>query len=243
MVNWGVITGIIAVIIIIAIVLLVLKRKSNSSLYSKVNQVMTMKEPMSQETHRSLSSTSISQGQKEQCAVLALRVRNNHEISTSGSNAQETIKIALTRARNAGASVFEQNDFKIAVIPSSAAKENLPLLAAKLTKEIGNILEEHNKKYSQKIDYGFGANIGELIVEKSNGKYKFNSIGTTIQLAKRIADTAKDEAFISEPIRNAAMKDIKVEKKGEYWAISRIIARDAHNEFINKFMERQRRSQ
>jgi hypothetical protein len=242
MASTNILIVVIAVVVIIALIVLIFyKRRANKSLYSKVSETVNLKSPISQVNQQTLSSTSINQGQKEDCIVLALKIRNLGELGTSNSNALETINIALSKARNASASVFEQNDFRIAVIPSSAVKGDVAILAAKLTKEIGDILFEHNSKYSQKIDYGVGANLGELIVEKNEGKYKFHSIGSTIQVAKRIADSAKGEAFIAEPIRNRAMKDIKVEKKGDYWIINRVIARDSHNEFINKFMERQRR--
>lgn len=240
MVNRGILIGVVAVVIIALIALIIYKRRANKSLYPKVSEIISEKSSSAQNATQHLSSTSINQGQKEECAVLALRIRNLDDINSTNSNAQESIKILLTKARSVKASVFEQRDFKMMVIPSSAAKDNLSLLTAKLTNEIEGILSEHNKKYSQKIDYGLGSNIGELIVEKVEGKYKFNSIGNTIQLAKRIADSAKSEALISESVRNKAMNDIKVEKKGEYWVIHKIIARDAHAEFINKFMQRQR---
>jgi len=231
------------IIIILALGWLVFRiylKRSNKSFYGKTNYYSPIKVSSSEPKSASLSSTSISNGQKEECAVLALKVRNSNEIKSSNSNATEAINIALAKARGLKASVFEQGDFRIIVVPSSAAKENLSLLAAKLLKDINAILSDNNKKYSQKIDYGLGANLGELIVEKVQNKYKFSSIGNTISLARKIAESANNESFISESIRTKAMKDIKVEKKGDYYSVTQIVSRDSHNEFINKFMQRQR---
>jgi hypothetical protein len=207
-----------------------------TSYFSPVSVSSSTKQESSSEM--SAISTSTNTGMKQECAVISLKIRNLVEIAESKSNALETIHIALAKARSIKASVYEQNDYRTIVIPLAVAKDNLPATAAKLIQDMDKLLSEHNKKYSQKIDYGLGAHIGELIVERINGKYKFSPIGNTMQTARKIADSAKQESLISEPLRTKAMKEIKVQRKGDYYSITQLKDATQHSEFINKFMQR-----
>ena len=183
--------------------------------------------------------SSSDQGDKQECLVIALKIKNLDAINASKSNALESINLALAKAREFKASIYEQNEFRMIVIPKALSRtEDLALVGAKVVKRINDILEEHNKKYNQKINYGLGANLGELIVQYTAGKFKYSPLGNTIQIARRIAEGAQQEALISEKIRNRAMKDIKVERKGDFWSISSIKDHSANNEFINRFMSR-----
>ncbi|MBS3090941.1 hypothetical protein J4217_00655 [Candidatus Pacearchaeota archaeon] len=248
----------IALILVLAWIVFRYYRKTRSPAYKgsspasfaspiKVSSNVPSTQPTSGSSGKSTSpnaviASSINQGDKQDCLVIALKIRNLETIKESKSNAMESISLALAKARELKASVYEQNEFRIMVIPKSTAKEELALTGAKLVKSIDSLLTEHNKKYTQKISYGIGANIGELIVERIQGKFKFSQIGNTIQTARKIAEIAKEEALISEKIRNQAMKDIKVERKGDYWTISMIKDHSAHSEFINRFMNRNKLS-
>ena len=49
-----------------------------------------------------------------------------------------------------------------------------------MNKRSNFIMKEHNKKFSDKIDFGIGINSGEIINKMEDGKLKFTALGNFI---------------------------------------------------------------
>ena len=89
------------------------------------------------------------------------------------------------------------------------------VLAVKIGKEIVDELSDYNKKFKDKIEFGIGVHVGELVASKSGEKLKYTSIGNTISLAKRISDLDSGKLIVSDEIRKKLLRDLKVSKGKE----------------------------
>jgi len=111
-------------------------------------------------------------------------------------------------------------------------------IAIKVASEIASHLNEHNKKFKDKIEFGIGVNSGEIVASVGKDKLNFTAIGNALSTAKRIADSAEGSVLISEATNKKVMSEVKTEKKGDYYSIKKIIDREQYKGFLDGFMKR-----
>ncbi|MBI2451875.1 hypothetical protein HYV50_02225 [Candidatus Pacearchaeota archaeon] len=230
------------VILTIAIIALLLYRKIQKKKYlgtMPTGGIQSIKTTSTAAT----ASSSVEKGQKQECAVLSLNVRNLNELeneeSKEGLHALET---ALWKAKESGAKIYSEGNYKIAIFASSFLKSQDPTLKAiRIAQDIEKLLEFHNKRFTLKIDYGVGINTGNLIVETKDEKFKFISVDNTIASAKRISEQASSETLLSESLYRRLVGKAKMEKiqNKSLWRLKSVTDRSVHEEFIKKFMHRQ----
>ena len=111
--------------------------------------------------------------------------------------------------------------------------------AVKAAEVIKKNLMEYNKKFSDKIIFGFGINSGEIINKIEDKKLKYTPLGNLIPAAKKTAEVSKGEILLTKEAAAKAQSEIKCNKRPDgYFGINRIIDSEKNNEFINKFMKR-----
>ena len=130
-------------------------------------------------------------------------------------------------------------------------------LAAKAGMAILSELNAYNKKFKDKVKFGIGVHVGELVASKGKGsrsadpklrssgaKLKYTSIGNTISLAKRIADSGNGKLLISNGIRKKLLRDLKVSKGDEIggnqiYEVNEIKDRKADEARLKELLKRQ----
>jgi hypothetical protein len=182
-------------------------------------------------------------GKKEECSVVALKVKNYDEITKykGTESAMDSLVRAAGLARSAKAQVSREDGFTVMIFSATATSDKNPhLKAVSVAKEMENLLKAHNRKYSRKISFGIGVATGEMIVEKRNGSVFHTPVGTLTATAKKIASHAYESLLIHDSTHNKLRGQIKSEKGvgGMHWTVSSIVSREQHNQFIKKFMER-----
>lgn len=179
---------------------------------------------------------------KEEVAVIVLKVKNISKLRDSESSAFLTIEHVLQKARNVKARVYDQGAFKIIVLaPRITKSSDNNADTVKLAHQINLMLNEFNKKYAIKIEYGIGVNNGEMFIELIEGKPKFTSVGNTIVLAKNAAEKADSELLLSPTFYRKVYNIVKAEQTiNRLHKVNSIIERDKHSEFIQKFMKKQK---
>ncbi len=186
----------------------------------------------------------ITEGVREECSVISLKIKNHAEIEKTQGNAMDALERSLTRARDARAKIFSDKEYKTIILAPSLTKEkDNSMKAVAVAREIENILTEHNKRFAEKIMFGIGVHNGEMIVESANGQFKVNSIGNTIPYAKKIADSASSGTGVSEHVHRRVLGKVKSDRiEGtNYWRVFKVRDSGLHSEFINRFVERQRK--
>lgn len=183
----------------------------------------------------------VGEGTKQESSVIALSIKNMEELS--GTDGIKIIDSALWKAKENGAKIYSDGNFRIVVIAPVLSKErDVVLKGLKIAEDIERTLTIYNRRSARKVDFGIGLNVGELIVDSSKeGKFKFISIDNTISAAKKMAIGSDKEALFSEKIRRKTVGKIKAKKiEGtESWKLEKVTDRSEHVDYINRFKEKQ----
>jgi class 3 adenylate cyclase len=188
------------------------------------------------------SSATMERAQKQESSIVCLNVRNMAELMTSKGGALGALDRALSKAKSTRAKIYIDGNYRVIIFAPAITRESAnETRAINAAKQIEEVLTEYNKLHVQKVEFGIGVNSGELIAESRDGGFKFTSVGNTISAAKRISDNADSEILLSELFHRKTAGTVKVEPEKGAWKIKRIVNRDRNSEFINKFMDRQKK--
>ena len=174
------------------------------------------------------------QGKKEEASVISVKIKK-----ASDKNSIDTITNAVERINDSKGTLQRVQDGWTGIfVPSVTRTFKNDLTAVRVASEIASSINEHNRKFKDKIDYGIGIHSGELATKLEQGKLKFTPLGNTISFAKKVADTASNTVLVSKETNKKVMNDVKTLKQGDFYSISRIIEREQNKDFLNKFKER-----
>jgi hypothetical protein len=181
--------------------------------------------------------SSVGSGKKEQASVLTLKIKS---FSKSGGNAPENIEKAVESITRGKGSVYRNSNDSITGVftPSMTKSFRNDLIAIKVASEIAAHLNEHNRKFNQKIDFGIGVHSGDISARMDNGKLQFTALGNTLGMAKRIADSANNDVLLSKEVGSKVSSEVKTEKSGEYYSVKKMVDREQHKNFIDGFLRR-----
>src|SRR3989338_449483 len=188
------------------------------------------------------SSHSINEGRRQKSEVISLKIKNLDQVE-SNERAKSLIDETLMQAKSQRAKIYSSGNYKIIIFaPLITGQEDNALLAVSIANNIKEKLNSYNSKSENKIKYGIGVNSGEMIVEKKEGTFKFTSIGSIVSLAKNISESSDSEVFISKNVYGKVVGKVKTEKHPgrDFWIVKRVASRSQHEQFIDKFKERQK---
>ncbi|MDO8508137.1 MAG: hypothetical protein Q7S27_00465 [Nanoarchaeota archaeon] len=237
-------------IVILIIVILILWRKIASKNYvGKTPKIImpTNKTPNLIKQENSSIGAVLNRGTKQEAGIIALKIKNLPELQKAGQygiNPLESLDKALLEAKAAGAKIYVDNDYRVMIfVPSITKEQDNSIRAIALGKEIETVLQNYNKSASNKINYGIGIHTGQVAVENENGKFKFVPLDNTVTIAKRAAEQSKGEALVSEVLHKKTLGKVKGDKvEGtNFWQVKQILDRGNYDEFIKRFLARQKR--
>src|SRR3989338_3165476 len=183
-------------------------------------------------------------GKKEKAVIIALNVRNLNEVASAGDDALAPIVRIIDSARKRGAKFKDEGNYKLFIFAPSIVKEpNLNYSAMQFLNKAESFLVDYNKKKALKINFGLGANTGELIIESHQGRFKVSSPGNAILVAKKAAARAKNEAVISQSLKGEMPSVLKTHAlPGEnFFKLNSVVNRSPQEEFLGKFMNRNKK--
>ena len=152
-------------------------------------------------------------GEKQEASVVCLKVKNLREIkSRKGSPSESIQKIMDLAEENKAASYENQDYFFIIFAPTKTRTFKNEKTALEIAKKIQNMLTEHNKMFSQKMDFGISLSYGTIVAKIENGIFKFMSMGNLITSAKKIASLSKGEVLIGEKMNDLLRLNIRTER-------------------------------
>ena len=113
---------------------------------------------------------------------------------------------------------------------------------AKAAERIMIILNEHNKKFKDKIEFGIGINLGNIINKVEDKKLKFTALGNLVSGAKGIADSSTEQVLVTKEAYEQGINEIKAEKKeikgSEVYEVRQVLDKEKNKEFIAGFLKR-----
>ena len=187
-------------------------------------------------------STLVLKGEKHPSAVVALSIKNYSELK---DHAKKALISTINGTKDMKGLVDWRGDYVFVVFSPLVTKTYTnEALAAKAGFMIKKALTEYNKKFKEHIDFNLGVHAGELIASKKDGKLKYTSIGNTISLAKRIADSDRGKLIVSDDVRKKLLRDLKVTKgkeigKNQTYEVSEIKNRAADEAKLKDLLKRQ----
>lgn len=189
-----------------------------------------------------VSSNVIDKGEKQESIVIALNVKNLSKLQSSGSEGLKAIDSALWKAKESGAKIYSDGNFRVVVLAPALTKgKEVTVKGISVAENLGRRIGEYNKRAKIAVDFGIGVNIGDLIVESTGAdKFRFISLDNTISAAKRVSQDADSEVLLSEKARRKSAGKIRVTKKGTLFKLEKITDRSVHSDFISKFKNRQK---
>lgn len=175
-------------------------------------------------------------GSKETTSVLALKIRNSENLKGVALDSMKNVEESIKSHKG---SVYKTGNEIVGIFaPSSTKTFKNEIAAVRVASEIAAHLNEHNKQFKEKIDFGIGIHSGEMAVKIENGRLKFTPLGNAINLAKKISDSASNTALLSSQVNKKIAGEVKTLKQGEFYSISRIVEREQHKSFLTGFKER-----
>ncbi len=185
-------------------------------------------------------------GSKQNAGVVCLNIKNYSDISSGQGNSSETLSKIISLVESAKGFVFSNRGSLFFIFAPSKTKtfrnENTLI---QVSDEAKRILNEHNKKFKVKFDYGFSLNYGTIVTKEEDGKMKFMSMGTLMSDSRKLANLSKGEVLISEKVKERLSSEVKTEAKvfgsTKAYTVKEIIDKNKHNTFIKGFIARQER--
>ncbi len=235
---------ILIIILLIAIAaLLYYRKKKREKYFGKTGTSSTPLKTMPQTMQTPPTDNIIDKGEKQESAVVVIKIKNREQLDAAGPDGIKAIDSILWRIKEAGIKIYTEGEHRVIILAPMLTKEkDNTMKAISIATDTERMLNENNKRSIVKIDFGVGVALGDLIVESRAGQFRFTSVGNTIGNAKKIANYANNETLISEQLHRKTLMKVKAEKiaTADYWRVNKITDRSEHEEFIQKFMQRQK---
>lgn len=179
-------------------------------------------------------------GHKEEAALVALKIKNMHELSKENLKGIEPYFDEIYDKKGV---VYTTGEYFVVILTPSITKTfKNNINAVKIARSISEKLHAHNAKFSKKINFGVGLNYGSIIVEPLRDRLKFASVGNALSLAKRIAELSHGEVLLSKDANAHIDSEIKTEKtmkEGvDLYTLKKVTERGDYHGFISRFLER-----
>jgi len=229
----------ILIIVVLAVIAVILVRRYLKNKKSTKSFTPIKVNPLKPAKNSELSTSIIDKGQKQESSVVSLKIKNLDDLNKPSLQA---IDSALWKVKGSGAKIYSDSNYRIIILsPLLTKTKDNTCKAILLAQSLERALNQYNKLSKQKIDFGIGVHLGELVVESKEGKFKFISMGSAITLPKKISSHSNKEVLISESLHRKTSTKVKAEKlnNANLWRIKRIIDRSEYENFIKGFIRNQ----
>lgn len=190
-------------------------------------------------------SLSIS-GSKQNASVGCIALKNYDEIKSGKGNVKETLSKITSLVESQKGFVYESSNYLFFVLAPAITKTfKNQKTGIVLAQKIKGILDLHNGKFKQTIDFGISLNYGGIITKIEEGKIKFMSLGTLMTSCKKLAGFSKGDILVSDALKNNVEEKIKgtAVDVGSFKAyrLEGIEDKNDHSTFLKGFIARQER--
>ena len=192
-----------------------------------------------QEPIRQADQSVVLKGHRSNAAVLVLKIKNK-----IGRTEKQTIEQAIEYVYDKNGAVYEQENFVFVVFSPLMTRTNKnEVEAVKAAEKVTSILNDYNRKFRDKIEFGVGINSGDIINRIENKKLKFSALGNFIVVAKRLAGISDKQTLVTKKAYERGISEIKAEKikfnGGEVYEVKGVVDHEKNKEFIKGFLNRQ----
>ncbi len=186
------------------------------------------------------SSFTLDSGQRQKSEIISLHLKNPSSLT---KEANFFLESALLKAKQHKAKVYLSDNYRLIVLaPSITLSSDNASKAIEISKDIKEIIDNHNKKHPRnRIIYGIGINSGELVIEKKGDKFRFTSLGNIVSTAKRLSQASNSDILLSEQFHLKTAGRIRTDKVSpKSWRFHELKSKHKYEEFIKKFEEKKK---
>jgi len=192
----------------------------------------------------SAESTLVLRGEKSKASIITIKISNYGELN---ENSKDELSKIISVKNEKGVVEIKENYINIIFSPLVTRTFKNEKTASVVAFRIFENLQEHNKKFANKIKFNIAVHSGDIIASTQKDKLKYTGIGNTITILKRIVDLRQNELLISEDVRNKLMRDLKVEKAGtigktNIYSIKGLRTHEADKEKLQELLKRMEKS-
>ncbi|MBS3066864.1 hypothetical protein J4205_03485 [Candidatus Pacearchaeota archaeon] len=182
-------------------------------------------------------------GEKQDSSVISLKVKNYEQIKSGKSNAHGAIEEAIKEITSNHGRIYRKEDSIVGIFaPVITKKFDNEVNAVKVAQKISNLLNEHNKRYTQKVDFGIGVNNCNIIASKDKGKLLFTPVNNSISGVRTISELANNDLLLGEAIHKKLGAKVKTSPHShggvKTYAVLDVIERKDNDKFIKGFLDR-----
>jgi hypothetical protein len=192
--------------------------------------------------NKAILSLSI-KGEKQNIDLICLKVKNLNKIDSKKGQTESTLQKIVNLAEENKSYIYESHEeiFLLFVPMITKTFKNQEKII-KIAQQIKNILDEHNKLFKDKIEFGISIDSGSIVAKQEENDLKFMSMGSLITGSKKIASLSEKTIFLSKKMKEKLPLNIKVEKDEKdglaIYRIKEIKDREGNKNFINNFLQR-----
>ncbi len=181
-------------------------------------------------------------GEKQKATLLCLKIKNLKDLKKNKLAVQETMKKISDLASEYKTFIYENQDnffFIFSALRTKTFKNEKNAL--ELARKLKEILENHNKLFKQRIDFGISINNGEIISKLENHVLKFMSIKNSFAFLKKISIYSRNKIILGEEIAEALTSEIKTQKHKHngitFFTITQYKNSEENEKFIRNFLK------
>jgi len=227
------------------------KEKRSSLLISEEESSKEKRKELSSYIPKTISgggaeSTLLTEGKKLFSPVLVLKIKNFHMMREHG---KEEVEKLMDIAKQNKAMIELREGYLIAIFSPMITKafDGNEMLAVRAGNEMLRELEDYNKKSMDKISFNIGLHAGELLSSTEGGRFRYTSLGNTVILAKKIADSDSGKLQISDSVKAKLMRNVKTSEvkeigKNKAYTVSSLTDINTNKEKLNDIMKRMKYS-
>ncbi|MFW6233085.1 MAG: hypothetical protein ACOC3Z_00305, partial [Nanoarchaeota archaeon] len=190
-------------------------------------------------------------GEKQKSSLICINLKNLNELKSDSKDdsGKESITDVLNKivqlAESNKSFTYVNDNYIFFIFPPSLTKtfEN-EKKAIEIGNKIKSMLDNHNKFFKNKIDYGISLNTGEIVMNKTKEGIKFMSIGSFLVNSKKISCISSKNVLIGKEMNEKIISYAKTDKnqssdgKIEYYKIREMRDKERHKKFIGDFVKR-----
>lgn len=185
------------------------------------------------------------QGQNQKASMICLKIKDlEYYLSTNTSINESLTRILQITERNKGIYYINRDYLFLIFVPSKTKTIQNEEISLRVSEEILKVLNEHNKKFLQKIDFGISLNTGNMILNEDANSIKFMILDSSMISSKKMSSLSKNEILLSNEVAEVLLNKINANKEvreGNLVYVLNFLKKEDERtkKFIERFLKRQ----
>ncbi len=188
-------------------------------------------------------------GNKQSSVLLCLHVNNLPKLQSKENPIEETIQNIVNLSEKERAATYEAGSHIFFIFaPIKTKTFGNEKIALSVSRQIKQILEEHNRKFKDKIDYGISLTKGTLVAKQDEDTrtgqsiLRFTPLGSLIAQSKKLASHSKGNILLDSEVNSNIKEHAKTKKHKnhgkEFYTIEEIKNSEENKKFIRNFLDK-----